>query len=710
MSKITQDFRRSALRNGVAIRANRTYDTPENIAYAAVIELANLGFKVHPNELKGMSPDALGTLVRDARNVIGADRNMRAIYPGFPKQVQELDTLTLVVEQLLHYWTAGQFLPNYPDVAREGLPLEDMVRVNRELRVLNASNTARHFIDTLTTRGVALSEDERELLKGSVELRGTGENAWQEVANVLKRARHGENMQTLVTALAQVSNENASRALTLIIPEAKNPDQLLRFVLALATTPVVGREDDYERAVFNLSDRDATAVKMRTVSKPARRTLLVRLGELTRFAYNADPLVNRQDIWRRVMRMVHPYSLSAVKEPSVKRAVDIVHSNIEYRTLNSVVEQKMNDGAVSEVSTLLLQHQPGNLLRRIVALLRLVKSDKQAIDLAGAISEAGKKSTVTTLVSAYNGVIAVNDDHARVNRVAGRNNTMLSADERKVNVNHVMKVAEALQDALQSVLATKQAPEGSVGVVSEQNLPLVRRDLSSSERVMNRGEVIAPVGEGDTVRIFSHWVNNVSRNGGYMDVGAVVLNSNFESLVTATWNSWMDCRDWSTYSGDKFVYPGKDAAEFIDVNVPALLEVHPDARWVAMTIQSYSGLPMGEVDMIAGTMLRSKPNSGEPFDARSVATAFSPTTDAFQAVPLVLNLETREMVWIDSSSGSTEVGISAVQDDAVGPIVYDEIQRPRMTFGEFALLWAKAHDAETHEGDVDSDALLALLD
>lgn len=68
------------------------------------------------------------------------------------------------------------------------------------------------------------------------------------------------------------------------------------------------------------------------------------------------------------------------------------------------------------------------------------------------------------------------------------------------------------------------------------------------------------------------------------------------------------------------------------------------------------------------------------------------------------------MVWIDSSSGSTEVGISAVQDDAVGPIVYDEIQRPRMTFGEFALLWAKAHDAETHEGDVDSDALLALLD
>src|SRR5690625_5762994 len=91
----------------------------------------------------------------------------------------------------------------------------------------------------------------------------------------------------------------------------------------------------------------------------------------------------------------------------------------------------------------------------------------------------------------------------------------------------------------------------------------------------------------------------------------------------------------------------------------ALKENYPKARWVAMTLQSWSGISFTDVDMIAGTMLRSKPDSGEPFDARTVTTAFRPTTSALQAVPLAVNLKTGEMLWLDSSSGSTERGVSA---------------------------------------------------
>src|SRR5699024_4878631 len=115
-------------------------------------------------------------------------------------------------------------------------------------------------------------------------------------------------------------------------------------------------------------------------------------------------------------------------------------------------------------------------------------------------------------------------------------------------------------------------------------------------------------------------------------------------------------------------------------------------------------------DMIAGTMLRSKPDSGEPFDARTVTTAFTPTTSALQSVPLAVDLKTGKMLWLDSSSGSTDECVSAADDTSVGSVVYDEVARPRLKMGELATLWAQAHNVDTSDDVVDRDAVLALLD
>lgn len=703
MSKITSDFRLSALRNGVVVRSARNFDVADNIRHAALVEMLNLGFMVDHEGLKGMSKDALSTMIADARIVVGADRQMRPIYPGFPNQVKNLDTATLWWEQIVHYWSGGTLLPNYPDTLRKGLPLEDAIRASREVKVLTAGEAASHFIRTLTTKGVAMSEDERTLLRGSVAL---SVPTLDEVAQVTAAARNGENMQALFLALEVHGNYSASDMVVALAPSCKNADQLLRLVLAVSTVWREGREADYELAVNTLADRKAGSVKMVNLSRPARRVLLERLGAVTD-GFKADSLLARELLWRRVMRMVHPYDLSMGE--GTKRALDIIHANVEHRTFNSLVETGMAEGDVDAVVGLLAEHQPGNLLRRLVSILRLCKNARQVKVLSDAVRSVGSNAAITTLVSAYNGVIAVNDDHARVTRVAGLRNAMLAADERKINTKYVAEVAEALKDALKGALARKDAPSGSVGVNSDRAVPLVRRDLSSTDRVMDRGQLMAPVGKGDTVRLFSHWRNNQNRSG-YIDVGAVALDDKFNALATVTWNSWQQNREWSTYSGDCHVHPGKSAAEYIDVDVPALKKAHPKAAWVAMTLQSWSGFPMDTVDMIAGTMLRSKPNSGQVFEPRSVTSAFKPTTTALQAVPLVFNLETGEMCWLDSSSGSDQQGVSAVNDGSVGSVVYDEVARPRLTMGELATLWAEAHGAEVTDEAVDRESVLGLLD
>ncbi len=704
MAQITEAYRISALRRGIVVKSNRASSTPEQISHAAFIELANLGFMAKPGALAGMSAAALTAMLSDARKVIGADRAWTPIYPGFPKQVEELSTLTLLVEQILHYWTGGAFLPDYPTIAREGLPLEDMLRNVRAVEVLSAAETARELTRQLATNPVALSEDDRALLEGSIQLQHPD---LELIAAVAKDARNGENLQLFVEYAYLAGSFSADQVLAAVAPFTDNTDQLLRVVLALASTAAAPKwEDNYKLAVGTLADRHARAVRLGKVSRPTRRLIVKRLGELTR-DFKADNLVTRQELWRGVLKAVHPYDFTL--SDAQKRAVDIVHSNIEYRTLNSLVEEAMEKGKVKKATKLLAEHQPGNLLRRAVALLRLVKSDKDAEVLADAIRKSAVKSTVTTLISSYNGIIGANDEHARVTRVAGLTNTMIERSAVvKVKKSHVKLVAAAVKDVLRDVLATKPAPSGAVAVDSKQGVPLVRRDASTADRVLDRGQEIGIVGEGDVLRVFGHWNNN-QRHAGYMDIGVVILDSDFNQIAVTTWDTWPSHRSWSTYSGDKLVYPGDSAPEFMDIKLKALRKQYPKAKWAAMTVQSWSGWPIADVDFIAGAMLRSSAEKGEVFDARAVTTAFKPTTISTQSVPFAVNLDTGVIVWIDSSNGSTASGTSSSGDTSIGSIVYDEIQRPRLTFGELATLWAEAHKAKTTKKPIDRDQLLALL-
>jgi len=714
MATITAALRQAALRRGILIEnISGSEAASDAVRYAAVIELANLGFLVQPDELKGFTAKALSSTIAGARKVIGADRNMKPIYPGFPKQVEELSTLQLFMEQILHYWTGGAFLPNHPDEVREGLPLEDMLRSARKLQVLSADVALERLLSELVKAPVALSSDDRELLTELTKV-VYGEDFHRTIstADLVRSSTNGENIQVFGEALRDFANtvvhskDDYFSALTFGV---RNSDHLLRLILSFYGAPAADRwVENYELAVGTLADRHFRAVRFSSVPRYQRQGIVDALGKLTK-GYQADRLVTRQNLWRRVFKGLHPYDLKLTGES--KRALDIVHSNIDYRTLNSVIEQALESRKVSEAVELLAEHQPGNLLRRLVAILRLTTKKADAKVLAKRVAEVGSKAALSTLISSYNGVLGANDEHARVNRVAGLNNTMLDRGEiEKINADFQAEILGALDEAIEAVLKGKAAPTAPVGVVGEAAVPLVRRDAASTDRVLDRGAELALLGEGDVLRIFGHWNNNMDRPS-YMDIGAVVLDEDFNEVAVSTWNSWQGARSWSTYSGDKLVQPGGSAAEFIDVKLTELKSSVRGARWVAMTVQSWAGWPTADVDFIAGAMLRKKDGDqkGEVFDARAVTTAFKPTTKATQSVPFAVNLETGKIIWLDSSSGATGAGNSASNDGTVGSIVYDEAARPKLSMGHLAALWASAHGVETVQKPVDRDALLELL-
>lgn len=721
MSKITAEFRSSALRRGLLVKPAKGTSS-DAFAFAGVIELANLGFITSPTDLRQMSNETITETIKQARKIVGADRDMVPVYPGFPKQVEELSTMTLLVEQILHYWSGGALLPDYPSIVREGLAIEDALRNARTLRVVSAPAAARELISDLVSNPVAISVDDKELLTAAMLLQ---KPSIELIVETVKNSRNGENIQSFISAVNKVGGLPRTDVALAVIPVVANADVLLRVVLSLFTacapinkgevldsekdmlsTKEAQRVGNYTLAVNTLADRHTRAVFMLNVPRPVRRAVVEKLGKVSA-GYKVDSVVGRQMLWRKVMTAVHAYDFNLSE--AEKRVADIIHSNVEYKTLNSLIEDAMARREVVTAVELLAEHQPGNLLRRLVSLLRLVNNSKEAKLLAKTVRKVGSQSNLTTLISAYNGVIAANDNSARVTRVAGLNNTMVNRSAVvKVEEEYITLLCKSLKKAIRDLLAKKAAPVGPVGVTSSMAVPLVRRDAATTDREMERGADFAVAGEGDTLRIFSHWNNNQSQSG-YMDIGLVILDNTFENLAVLTWNSWSSHRDLGTYSGDKNVYPGDSAAEYFDLNLTKVRAKFPNAIYAAMTIQSWSGWPTSKVDIIAGAMLRSKPDSGEVFDARSVTTAFKPTTDSTQSVPFAVDLRSGKMVWIDSSNGSTASGTSSTNDDSIGSIVYDELERPRLTLGELATLWAKAHKVETIDWPVDQKELAKLL-
>ena len=122
---------------------------------------------------------------------------------------------------------------------------------------------------------------------------------------------------------------------------------------------------------------------------------------------------------------------------------------------------------------------------------------------------------------------------------------------------------------------------------------------------------------------------------------------------------------------------------------------------MAMSVNSYTGQRLAEVDHVAGVMLRSDGDAGAIFDPRTVTTAFRSSNDSTLVCPMVVDLVTREAVWVDTSDGSRSAGYSISTGGSLANAIAAEVGVGRLTYGDMAEIAAKAFQLRT-------DATLAV--
>ena len=657
------------LRRGIIPQTHTTTDgVTAAQAHTALAELLTVGFIADPQELQQLSLEELVNLITQAGTTIGANRTWQPMFPGFPEQVATMPDIKLFLIQIYHYLTYGRWRPDIEKTfERTKLAHTDWTQNFRRLTLVELTP---QLVQDEWAKAVALSPADREFLHDVI-------------------AELSINVPELMATTSFTSGDNFAAALC----EISNPHERLDTGLTLARTAtdvlrtvLAAYCKEPDRAIDLLSSAKFR-LDMRSIPRPQRRSILRALARFTDNT-NLDMVMRHKKLWRRALRPVHPFELPQAAE--VHTHLTIIFGKTTHCTFNSQVEAALLRNDVP-AAVRLLATNPGNLLRRVDHLMRLSRSKKPSVDaLLSALAEAAPKARLTTLISCYNGV-SNRDAPLKIFRIRGRN-VLKETNNPPVESWLKSAVLDILTTAMCHRLRAAPAPTEPVSVGSTVPVELVRREASTSKLALARGQRL-PLGDGSIMRLFVHWY------GHDVDLGVC-----FADALLMEQLGYLDYTNLSSnrlknsvlHSGDITYAPLPDGAcEFVDIKDTIWQEL-PTVRYAIPQLISFSGDKFDDIDNVAGIMVRSQAMAGEIFEPRTVETAMNVHVKSTSAIPFIVDLVDRELIWLDTSLGSRMGRFNTGRSNGVQLIRAElETLNHMLTNGQLLALWAAAHDAET---------------
>ena len=154
--------------------------------------------------------------------------------------------------------------------------------------------------------------------------------------------------------------------------------------------------------------------------------------------------------------------------------------------------------------------------------------------------------------------------------------------------------------------------------------------------------------DDDTLRLFLHWTDTATSRVD-LDLSAMVFDDAWRPLAFCDYTALRSPLGL-VHSGDlTSAPPPLGATEFLDLDLTRLGAV--GVRYVAPMVLSYNDVPFDLLtDAFAGLAL---PDDGPLFDPARVLVRFDLRGDARRYLPFVVDLQWRELRWLDLHLGST---------------------------------------------------------
>ncbi|AWB46579.1 cytoplasmic protein [Paenibacillus sp. CAA11] len=560
-----------------------------------------------------------GQLVSDLKVMVGAHVKYEPMYPDFPLQVMQEEDVDLYLNAIYHYLTLE--LPEQKAADRPPLP----DRANLNLKVIDLGTEAefRILIGRLIEAKGSISETDKNDIDAAIE--ACDPDLLHEI--LPSEIPFKENVGFVVGSLLKHGKAN----MALIGRYFNTATDVLRLAAAWSGGDVSLAE----------------AVRFRKFKRPERRLLL---GLLEQCYPITEDMLRYRGRWIRLGEILHP-SEYGQRYKRCEEAFDILRNRKPLTTFNGSVELAFKYNNTWALMDLLAQ-RPGEFARRLDQLLRSTEDAEYVVLAFGEVAD--QVSTPVLLQVKEHFARRQEADDLRVFFPKGNVAKAFAIPNTLPKVDAA--VCQSVVELCDEVLVRRFSALPSLGKtyidtrLKRYLVPFSQRSASKALRTLARGSRL-PMPEGDTIRFFSWWkegmVDGKSTGRVDIDLSAVMYDANWQYVEHISYTNLRSSKYKAVHSGDIVAAP-YGACEFIDLHLPSIVDY--GGRYIVASLLSYTTQPYCDLpECFVGWMMRKKPGSGEIFEPSTVENKIDVTADTQIAIPVILDLVERTIIWTDLS-------------------------------------------------------------
>ncbi len=614
-----------ALKYAKALPLKKGAEKNDALATSLSAEMMQLGFvptKRLYNILTTLSDDQLAELSAEMlpalKKAVGADVKHKPFYPNFPKQVMEASHLELFINAITHYYSKGEWRPDYEELPRD-FHFEDVTF--KEIDITTEKGFSKIFVRLLTSTD-SISKTDKEAVSWFI-----------------------DNTEVLPNVDIPFK-ENLCYVAGIMLEKGKD------------ISSFVSTATDVLRIATHLSEGDislAGKTKFKSLPRKTRRILVGALEKVIR----AEDIKRHKNKWIRLFHSLHVGDFSQKVFDVAKK----VRNNETIQTFNTKVEAAIT-GKKVDAALALLVTRPGEFARRIDHLLRLTSTTNKIVDAFLTVAD----EVPTRIILQLYGNLKVRHQSLDKRIVFPKGSTQKAQIIPGVPSLSVTTVKK-LRSGIQKSLLKRFRQHKKLGKVYIDPLlvdcPLPTQQRSASEGLFQvaRGTAL-PMGDKNTLRCFVYW------KGEDIDLSATIHDEKFNMIEQISYTNLKSQCYEACHSGDITSAP-RGASEFIDITIDQAIE--HGARYVIMNVFVYSGEPFAEhKECFAGWMTRSEPNSNEIFHPKTVVQKIDLRGDTKNCIPVIFDLVERKAICVDLATkrsygdgmfGSTRFGGNNVESN-----------------------------------------------
>lgn len=571
------------------------------------------------NEIEMFYTDFIAKL----KPLVGADKEYNPMYPNFPRQVAEASDAELFINAILHYWTFGEWMPEYEKDER--MPLFDETKLT-VLTVGNTNDILDIFKNLVSSKTNLSAQDKADI----EEIIATYSNFYDYLPDEIPLKENVALIGKLILNKAAIKNATA------IQKYYKTATDILRLVTAL-------------------SDGDislATDTKYRSLRRCERRMvmdLLVGCGNIL------EDMYRYQYQWIRIGEIIHPFEFTAKRYKSVNDAFNNLRNEKKPLFVPGKVQAAIN---VKDMQTaaILLKDRPGDFARQLDKLLRDASNKNYVVNC---FREVADKVSVPVLLQVRQHFKDRNNGNPiRVFFPKGNLARAISIPNELPAVDD--KICKAVVKICDNAIIEQFKSKDFMGNVyideSMRNflVPFNQRSASTGSKNLVRGSRVGLNENAEAVRAFIWWTNTDKSRNTYsdgrvdIDLSAAIYDENWNYVEHISYTRLRSGKMKAYHSGDITnggSVNGKGVAEFIDINVDAVAQ---SGRYVAFQVYSFTGQKFSELPNCRfGWMEREDVNSGEIFEPSTVDMSIDVNAEGVTAIPVIFDCKTKEFIWCD---------------------------------------------------------------